>query len=57
MVQGMLEKAGRDQHLAHRVHVNPQLHYVELLVYVLVGNAFKLHTVGCIELPMCYGVP
>lgn len=53
----MLEKASRDQHLAHRVNVDPQLHNVELLVYVIVGDAFELHTVGCIELPMCYGVP
>ena len=53
----MLKKAGRDQHLAHRVHVDTQLHKVELLVYVFVSYAFELHAVGCIELPMGCGVP
>ena len=57
MVQGMLKKAGRDQHLAHRVHVDTQLHNVELLVYVFVSYAFELHAVGCIESPMRCGVP
>ena len=57
MVQGMLKKAGRDQHLAHRVHVDTQLHNVELLVYVFVSYAFELHAVGCIKMPMRCGVP